>query len=535
MPHRVVDFFRAPNDNMHAAIKTVQKRRRSPAARTERQHPTRTPSYASSTDGSVEDHSPAVAPAVKTPDSAKERPKERHRISFPGLHLGGHKASKEAVQNTDASLDWKIESPPAILHGTPEESTGALVSGQLLLDVKNESFEVENLEAKLELIVTQKKPFHTHCHECSTQTTEIQKWSLLSEPTALTKRMNTPPTNSEQFRLTGHLGTHEFPFSVLLEGRLPASTDNQLLSVSYAFTAEAKPRDGGIPIKFNRKIDVRRSLPVPEQPHHSLRIFPPTDITASVHYDSVIHPLGTNRFQLRLDGVGKRTSNNRSVEYWKLKRLSWKLEESVKTVAPACGKHMPKPAGADAETKKGITRNETRVLAHADMHAGWKADYVSENGHVDAEVEYATAGRDATRRAVSCDLRASDGTEVSHRLVVEMVVAQEYAALPYTRHVTPTGVARILRMNFAVTITERSGLGVSWDNEAPPIYQDVPPSPPSYACAVIKHGSVEELSLAGPSALSDGAESPAYGDESPAYCEFPTLGGASPEPEASTS
>ncbi|KAI0148354.1 hypothetical protein GGR57DRAFT_238399 [Xylariaceae sp. FL1272] len=517
MPHRVVDFFRAPNDNMHAAIKTVQKRRRSPAAQTERQHPTRTASYASSTDGSVDDHSPSVAPAVRMPDAAKEKPKERHRLTFPGLHLGGHKPSNEAVQHTDASLDWKIESPPAILHGTPEESTGALVSGQLLLDVKKESFEVENLEAKLDLIVTQKKPFHTHCHECATQKTEIQKWSLLSEPTALTKRI------------------HEFPFSVLLEGRLPATTDNQLLSVSYVFTAEAKPRDGGIPIKFSRKIEVRRSLQVPEQPHHSLRIFPPTDITASVHYDSVIHPLGTNRFQLRLDGVGKHTSGNRSVEYWKLKRLSWKLEETVKTVAPACGKHMPKPTGADAETKKGITRNDTRVLAHADLHAGWKADYVSENGHVDAEVEYATNGRDATRRAVSCDLRASDGTEVSHRLVVEMVVAQEYAALPYARHVTPTGVARILRMNFAVTITERSGLGVSWDNEAPPIYQDVPPSPPSYACAVIKHGSVEDFTLAGPSNLSDGPESPAYGDESPAYCEFPTPRGASPDPEASTS
>ena len=39
----------------------------------------------------------------------------------------------------------------------------------------------------------------------------------------------------------------------------------------------------------------------------------------------------------------------------------------------------------------------------------------------------------------------------------------------------------ILRMHFATVLTERGGIGISWDNEAPPIYQDVPPSPPAYS------------------------------------------------------
>lgn len=36
-------------------------------------------------------------------------------------------------------------------------------------------------------------------------------------------------------------------------------------------------------------------------------------------------------------------------------------------------------------------------------------------------------------------------------------------------------------MHFAVVLTDNGGLSVSWDNEAPPVYEDVPPSPPEYA------------------------------------------------------
>ncbi|TGJ80799.1 hypothetical protein E0Z10_g7962, partial [Xylaria hypoxylon] len=440
MPHRVdrvVEFFRSPNESIHSIKQTVQ-RHTNPTTRAgskERQRPSRTSSYESTHDGLVEDHTPA--PPVRLPESTKEKPKEYHRLSFPGLHLVGHKSQKDLSQNLSASLGWRIESAPAVMYGGPEESTGALISGQLQLLVKEETFEVDNLEAKLEIRVTQKKPFNGHCQNCATQKTELKSWSFLSEPTALTQR------------------THEFPFSVLLEGHLPASTDNHLLSIEYVFTAEARPRDGGLPLKMRRTINVRRSLPVPTTPHHSVRIFPPTNITANVHYDAVVHPNGTSTFTLRLDGIGKHNQTARTVEYWRLKRLSWKLEEEISTVAPACQKHMPKTtAGGEAgengnEAKKGVRRSDTRVIAHADMHSGWKADYFSADGNIEAEIEYQTGG---SSRPVSCDVRGHDGTKVSHRLVVEMVVAQEYV-LAHTRHATPAGVARILRMNFGVVIT----------------------------------------------------------------------------------
>jgi hypothetical protein len=288
---------------------------------------------------------------------------------------------------------------------------------------------------------------------------------------------------------------------------------------------------------MTRTIDVRRSLPVPETPHHSLRIFPPTNITASVHYDAVVHPYTTSNFTLRLDGIGRHNANARSVEYWKLKRLSWKLEEIVTTVAPACQKHAPKvPQENDADddgnkTKKGVARSDTRVIAHADMQSGWKADYHSANGSIEAEIAYGTGG--SSSRSVSCDLSGRDGTEVTHRLVVEMVVAQEYVPLTHTRHVTPTGIARILRMNFGVVITDRAGLGVSWDNEAPPIYQDVPASPPPYERAMIQHGSVEDFALS-PVYAGSGAMTPTEGEGSPAYCESPFTELGSPREPCTT-
>ncbi len=202
MPHRVVDFFRSPNDSIHSIKQTVQ-RHTSPTAHAgskERQRPSRTSSYGSSHNGVVEDHT--TTPPVKLLEPTKEIHKERHRISFPSLHLVGHKTQKDLSENASASLDWRIESAPAVMYGGPEDSTGALISGQLQLRVKEDTLEVENLEAKLEICVTQKKPFSSYCQDCGSQRTELKSWSFLSEPTVLTQRA---PSPCSAFELLGRL------------------------------------------------------------------------------------------------------------------------------------------------------------------------------------------------------------------------------------------------------------------------------------------------------------------------------------------
>ncbi len=264
---------------------------------------------------------------------------------------------------------------------------------------------------------------------------------------------------------------------MLLEGHLPASVDGALVSISYEFKAEAIPRSNGIalpPIRLEKVIDVKRSLPTSETPHNSVRVFPPTNIKASAHYPHVIHPIGSHILSLRLDGIAKLNAKVNTVEYWKLKKLTWKLEETTKTIAPACGRHSP----AEQQNKKGVVRADTRVIAENTLFSGWKSNYTSVNDSiVELEMDYSLA----KGAKYACDSKSRDGTEVTHQLVVEMVVAQEWAPVNKPSLLTHTGVGRILRMHFSAVLTEHSGLAVSWDNEAPPIYQDVPPSPPAYS------------------------------------------------------
>lgn len=428
-----------------------------------------------------------------------------HRISFPGMHFG--RSSKDVHASAPASLDWKLESPPVVLYNDPETSTGALVSGQIFLNVKDEHdlLDVESINATLQIHVTQKRPFIHHCHDCTHQYTEIKKWQFLDHPLVLAK------------------GQHSFPFSVLLEGHLPASMDGPLASIAYEFKAEALTKVNGTlqpTIKFEKILDVKRSLGSSEVPHHSIRVFPPTNIKANVHYPHHIHPTGTNTLQIRLDGIARLNPKVGTMEYWKLKKLTWRLEEISKSLAPACEKHAPKlplpptptegSSDAQPQQPKGLPRTETRIIGEKTIFSGWKSSYSSAtDSHIELELDYFLSKAHSSLPAV-CDTKwtpsgTSTSHEVSHQLMVEMVVSQEWAPVGKPNLVTHTGVGRILRMHFSSILTERGGIGISWDNEAPPIYQDVPESPPAYSELMTggesMDGVVESDSLMLPSGL----------------------------------
>ncbi len=116
---------------------------------------------------------------------------EHHRLSFTGLHFG--RGSRESISNPNVSLDWKIESPPIVLYGDPETSTGALVSGLLFLRIKEDNFRMESFSAKLNVHTTQKRPFTVHCHDCTNQFTKVQKWDFLQAPLTLAKGTSCSP------------------------------------------------------------------------------------------------------------------------------------------------------------------------------------------------------------------------------------------------------------------------------------------------------------------------------------------------------
>jgi len=409
--------------------------------------------------------------------------KSHRRLSLPF----GKKESQPSV----ASIDCRIESPPVVFHGRPQDSTGAIVSGVMIVDVKEESVEFEDFRASLNIHVTHKRPFQSNCPDCADQYTEIKGWDLLAHPTLL------------------YRGRHAFPFSTLLDGHLPASMHGSLMSIAYELKAEAHIATHSLAaaaaahpnhyhhhlpsnvIKFERALIVKRALPKNELPHHSIRLFPPTNIKSDVHYDTVIHPTSANKVSLRLDGLTALNEKAQSLDIWRLKKITWKLEETTKTIAPACPRHSPlaqdlpvtEESTEDTEpaTKKGVARTEVRLLGEKMLHDGWKSEYSSTDGSVEIEFDYLVNQRlRKGQLKYAADSRSRDGTVITHSLLIELVVSKEFAPINRPQHSAQTGTGRILRMHFPVVLTEHPGLGVSWDEEAPPVYQDVPPSPPSY-------------------------------------------------------
>ncbi|KAK4212002.1 protein LDB19 [Rhypophila decipiens] len=513
MPHRVANFFRSSASSLEQQVSTLTKtsRKRESPHRTGRETASseRVFSYASSIEDDTENRQlqtrsqsqPLTSSRrgrmtdsnLNRSDSGasdKEHHPHHHRLSFPGMHFG--RSGRETHANSLLAVDWKLESPPIVMYGDAENSTGALVSGQLYLDIKQAEVEVESFNATLSIRLTQKKAFVHHCNDCTNQTTELKKWCLLPQPLLLKK------------------GTHSYPISVLLEGHLPATVDGALVGIAYEFKAEAVVKSNGVllpAVKLERVLEVKRSLPVPELPHHSIRVFPPTNIKANVHYPHVIHPIGTYTLSIRLDGIAKHNTRVNTMEYWKLKKLTWRLEEISKTIAPACEKHCPKAIEGGPQPKKGISRTDTRVIGEKTIFSGWKSNY---GGLTDSTVELELEYNLAKHAKYACDTKSRDGSEITHQLMVEMVVSQEWAPVNKPALVTHTGVGRILRMHFTTILTERGGIGISWDNEAPPIYQDVPPSPPAYCEEMVFGDSSIIDRIESLDALSGDSTSPNY-------------------------
>lgn len=488
MPHRVVDFLRTSSGSL---VQTKKKKARPHTSRT------LTSSSASSSssltgsdgeDGPTSHHKDNHHHHHAVHDLTGAIMKKRLSLPFGRSHHRDNSSSGSGP----ITIDWLIESPPIVFHGTPADSTGALVSGQMILNVRDETgkgapVEIDHFSATLHIHVLHKRPAHNACHDCQHQRTLLQEWTFIANTLQLSP------------------GRHQYPFSVLLDGHLPATVETAIHAVSYDFRAEARlPAPAGAvtpphhqaaskppTIVFERQLTVRRALPEPDTPHHSIRIFPPTNIKAGAYYSSVIRPTSCNSVSLRLDGLSTMNEKTGMLDLWKLKKVTWKLEQTVRTVAPACEKHVHLANQGDGriedgEGRPGVERHETRILGEKMLHSGWTSDFsAGKDGSIDMDFKYTLNNlkpKDWQGRA-ACDSRSRDGTTVSHALLIELVVSKEYAPQNKPQLSAPTGTGRILRMHYNVSITDHPGLGISWDEEQPPIYEDVPPSPPAYPTA----------------------------------------------------
>lgn len=381
---------------------------------------------------------------------------KRHSIGLGGK--GSNTSAKGSPKNSPklgptkpATLAVDMESPPLVFYGTQNQSTGALLSGQLLLTVTDPDIKLHTFKMVLVARVTNKIPITKDCLNCQIKDTPLFTWEFLTEPTHY------------------KAGIHTFPFSYLLPGHLPATSHGELGHIDYVLEGRAVCALSEI-ITVSRTLTVQRALPGSDKT--SVRVFPPTNLNVKVIMPSAIHPIG--EFAVQMSMTGLIDNSLKGIQRrWRIRRMNWKIEENSKIISPACPKHANKVGGEG----KGILHEDTRSLGGSDIRDGWKTDYDTQGGEI--TLEFMASVRPNSHPV--CDVESPTGLTVNHNLVLEIIVAEEQTTGKNNRNAVPTGSARVLRMQFKTTVTERAGMGISWDEEMPPMYEDVPSSPPNYA------------------------------------------------------
>lgn len=291
--------------------------------------------------GGSERTSPSLTP-TSSRDSTTRNTRSSTPISLSQGITSAAKGSSSSLLHSSSShgghpdftLSIKLESPPIVLYGQPHESTGSILTGLLKLDVAPtsgaEEFELESVTLFLEQSMKYTKPFMissgsvTSCKDCSTKKTVLARWDVLTGK-ALFPR-----------------GEHAYPFSHLVPGSLPASTKLGLASscsyIKYDIVAVATcPGSSSREISVKLPLNISRSI-LRTADRNSLRVFPPTEITASAVLPNVIYPKSTFPIELRLENVVSSKMDKR----WRMRKLTWRIEEQTKVKALVCEKHLKK-------------------------------------------------------------------------------------------------------------------------------------------------------------------------------------------------
>ncbi|KAK6205561.1 uncharacterized protein RJT21DRAFT_17015 [Scheffersomyces amazonensis] len=318
--------------------------------------------------------------------------------------------SNNASYDPAYSLSIHLESPPIVLYGNPTESTGSIISGVLNLQIRNPNpnpnpnsnsnptrtsnelravtsyplvanstissnssstsssastsshtppsspsiisttitsspftYEFDSVTISLIQTVKISKPFIIpsssiqNCPTCTIKKTTLARWDVLTSPCAFP------------------VGKHAYPFSHLLPGSLPATSKlgsiNSSSSIKYELIVIAKRpnRNNQIQKDITLTIPIRITRSILRGPdRNSLRVFPPTEITASAVLPNVIYPKSNLPIELRLNNIVSNHGDRR----WRMRKLSWRIEELVKLKASTCEKHASKLHQAEVSQRK---------------------------------------------------------------------------------------------------------------------------------------------------------------------------------------
>ena len=182
------------------------------------------------------------------------------------------------------------------------------------------------------------------CNNCRRKITNMKIWNIQSEI------------------MNKSVGVHSYPFSYLIPGSVPVTcklgehSETQVKYELIATVTYVDPRNKNFNasrpnkkdfklLKLIMPVPVTRSIPRgPDK--NSLRVFPPTELTAAAVLPNVVYPKSTFPLELKLDGV---SCGDRR---WRMRKLSWRIEETTKIRGHSCSKHELNLKQLEKEVKK---------------------------------------------------------------------------------------------------------------------------------------------------------------------------------------
>jgi hypothetical protein len=370
------------------------------------------------------------------------------------------KKSQKFQPAPPASLECHMDSSPIIVLNHNHNGDGSAISGFLLLHITEDGIQVENLDAIVRIRVKYRKPFKKGCRSCKYQTTELKRCQLVTTTTSLDR------------------DTYIYPFSFPIPSYTPPTMDTSIVSIIYKFEAiasirrqEPKSQPSEI-IAFSRTIQVARSIPVPSTRAISNRIYQADGIEVSCRFNSVMNPTGKNKAILTISGLRSHPGNGEDVQFWRVCKGTWILEETVKTATVACTEHARRKGG-----ERSTARKKTKTLGESSFYDGWTTD--DQAGSLSMEFPFSTRTRSTK---YTQDTGDCGDTFITHVLVLELQLMKEIYPKGRPDLSVRTGVGRILRSEHRVVFSDYARLSGSADahEENLPCYQDLWPRPPVY-------------------------------------------------------
>ncbi|KAF4960130.1 hypothetical protein FGADI_1148 [Fusarium gaditjirri] len=366
------------------------------------------------------------------------------------------KRSRKSPNQPPASLDYLIDTSPIVIVND-DAADGSTISGSLLFNVE-EAIEVDSLFATLRVHVDHKKPFKRTCKACKHQISELKRCQFITTTTSLDRN------------------NYAYLFSYRVPSYVPPSMDTSLVSVTYEFQAVASIRRTGSLLKLpeivtlTRTLPVARSISVPSKPLLSTRIYQAAGIEVDCSFDPVINPHGKNYVKLTMSGLRSCPDNGEDVQFWRVCKGTWMLQENIKSSAMACSQHAPEYQ----EDDKSHVQKKTITLGESSFYDGWSTDDAAGT----LSMEFPFLIKKASR--YTQDTGDIGDTSVTHSLVLELQLMKETYPKGNPDLSVRTGVGRILRSEHRVVLSDYVRPSDHVEEESLPCYHDLRPGPPLY-------------------------------------------------------